>query len=154
GASVRWLTSHGLDPHGFRTLSDVRLEAATGDSTYGRAAIDLTFSTPLAKKFVAALTVAGGTTVGHVPPQGRWFLGSPQTIRGESPDTAQSGTAFWMSRVELGRDLSAYRLVAFSDLGWVGDRAKFGNLVRPMSGAGIGMSMLDGLLRFDVARGL
>jgi hemolysin activation/secretion protein len=154
GASVRWLSSHGLDPHGFRTLSDVRLEAATGDSTYGRAAIDVTFSTPLPKRFAAALTLAGGTTVGEVPPQRRWFLGSPQTIRGETPDTAQSGTAFWMSRVELGRDLSAYRLMAFGDLGWVGDRARVGDLVRPMSGAGIGMSMLDGLLRFDLARGL
>ena len=130
------------------------LEAATGDSTYGRAAADVTFSSVLPKNFAAALTLAGGTSVGQLPPQRRWFLGGTQTIRGESPDTAQSGNAFWMSRLELGRDRSAYRLMLFGDLGWVGDRSTVADLVRPMSSVGVGMSMLDGLIRFDVARGL
>jgi hypothetical protein len=153
GADVHWLGTHGVDPRGFRTLSDVRLEAAAGDSIYGRAAADVTFSTGLPKNLAAALTLAGGASAGHLPPQRRWFLGGTQTIRGENPDTASSGNAFWMSRLEVGRDQSAYRLMVFGDLGWVGDRSRITDLVRPMSSAGVGMSMLDGLVRFDVARG-
>ncbi|MGH7617887.1 MAG: ShlB/FhaC/HecB family hemolysin secretion/activation protein [Gemmatimonadaceae bacterium] len=153
GGSMRWLHSYGEDPRGFRAFSDLRLEAAGGDSTYGRAALDVTLSTSLPQRLAAALTLAGGTSVGELPPQRRWFLGGTQTIRGQSPDTAQSGNAFWMSRLELGRELSGYRLMLFGDLGWVGDRARVQELVRPMSGAGVGMSMFDGLVRFDVARG-
>ncbi len=153
GTGVHWVRASGDDPRGFRTLSDVRVEAAGGDSSYGRAAADVTLSTGLPKNFAAALTLAGGTSAGQLPPQRRWFLGGAQTIRGESPDTAQSGNAFWMSRLELARDRSAYRLIVFGDLGWVGDRSKVSDLVRPMSSAGVGMSMMDGLIRFDVARG-
>jgi hemolysin activation/secretion protein len=107
----------------------------------------------LPKSLAAAMTLAGGTSVGHVPFQRRWFLGGTQTIRGQSPDTLQSGNAFWMSRLEFGVDRSPYRIMLFGDLGWVGNRSEVADLVRPMSGAGIGLSMLDGLVRFDVARG-
>lgn len=153
GAAVRWLRTDGLDPHGFRSSTDVRLEAAGGDSTYGRAAMEVTLSTGLPKSLAAAVTLAGGTSVGQVPFQRRWFLGGTQTIRGQSPDTAQSGNAFWMSRLEFGVDRSPYRIMLFGDLGWTGDRSAVADRVRPMSGAGIGLSMLDGLVRFDVARG-
>src|SRR6185437_15676429 len=44
GASLRSQQSFGLDPRGFRAFTDFRVEAATGDSTYGRAALDLTLS--------------------------------------------------------------------------------------------------------------
>ena len=43
---------------------------------------------------------------------------------------------------------------ALGDLGWVGDRTKMSQVGRPMSGVGAGVSFLDGLFRFDVARGL
>jgi hypothetical protein len=44
----------------------------------------------------------------------------------------------------------------FSDIGWTGDRALLykDQLGRPMSGVGVGSSFMDGLFRFDVARGL
>jgi hemolysin activation/secretion protein len=153
GGAVRWLRTQGLDPHGFRSSTDVRLEAASGDSTYGRAAMEVTLSTGLPKSLAAALTLGGGTSVGQVPLQRRWFLGGTQTIRGQSPDTAQSGNAFWMSRLEFGIDRAPYRTMLFGDLGWVGNRSAVGDLIRPMSGVGIGQSMLDGLIRFDIARG-
>ena len=152
GASVRWLHSYGLDPRGFRSFADFRAEAAGGDSVYGRGALDVTLSTGLPKSLAAALTLAGGTSVGHVPPQRRWYLGGTHTIRGQSPDTAQNGNAFWMTRAELGREVFGSRLMLFGDLGWVGDRSAF-TFARPMSAAGIGTSMFDGMLRFDVARG-
>lgn len=154
GGAMRWVGERGIDPRGFRALSDLRLEAATGDSTYGRAALDVTLSHRFAKRLTAALTVAGGTSVGQLPPQRRWFLGGAQTIRGQTPDTTYSGNAFWMTRFETGLDRSAYKLLAFGDLGWVGDRSKFTEPGRPMTGVGVGYSILNGLLRFDVARGL
>ena len=92
--------------------------------------------------------------MGDVPPQRRWYLGGNQTVRGQSPDTAQSGNAFWLVRGELGRDVRALRLSAFGDLGWAGDRSRLGDVGRPLSGVGLGASLLDGIVRLDVARGL
>jgi hypothetical protein len=154
GVGVRHLRSYGLDPRGFRAYTDLRLEAAGGDSTYGRGALDVTLSRSLAREFAAALTVAGGSSVGELPAQRRWFLGGTETIRGQSPDTAQSGNAFWMTRLELARPLTAARASLFGDLGWTGDRDRIGEMGRPMSGVGVGLSGFDGLIRLDVARGI
>jgi hypothetical protein len=154
GASLRYLGSFGQDIRGFRAFTDLRLEGAAGDSSYGRAALDVTLSKALLRRLDAALTLAGGTTVGHVPAQRRWFLGGTQTIRAQGPDTAQSGTAFWMARAELARSSEFMRTSLFGDLGWAGDREKWGEFGRPLSGAGVGFSFLDGLIRFDVSRGV
>ncbi len=154
GASLRYLGSFGQDTRGFRAFTDFRLEGAAGDSSYGRAALDVTLSRALARRIDAAVTVAGGTTVGHVPAQRRWFLGGTQTIRGQGPDTAQSGTAFWMTRAELARSSEFMRTALFGDLGWAGNRERWGEFGRPLSGAGVGFSFLDGLVRFDVAKGI
>jgi hypothetical protein len=153
GGSVRLQHTHGLDPQEFRMFTDLRLEGAGGDSTYGRAALDVTLSHGLFSRIQAALTLSGGSTVGDMPTQRRWFLGGTQTIRGESADTAQSGNAFWMARAELARAASWYRTSLFADIGWAGDREKLSDVGRPLSGAGIGWSMLDGMIRLDVARG-
>jgi Omp85 superfamily domain len=154
GAAVRFLHTHGLDPNGFRTFTDLRLEGAGGDSAYGRAALDVTFSRNLFGPLAAALTTAGGTTVGNVPMQRRWFLGGTETIRGQRPDTAQSGNAFWLARLELAGTQVGFRTALFGDIGWAGDRTKLSDVGRPMSGVGVGFSALDGLIRLDVARGL
>jgi hypothetical protein len=154
GVGVRSLYSLGLDPRAFRAYADLRLEAAGGDSTYGRGALDLTLSRPLLRGVDAAVTLAGGSSVGALPVQRRWFLGGTETVRGQSADTAQSGNAFWLTRLELARPLTAMRLSLFGDLGWTGDRTAIADVGRPLSGAGIGLSMLDGLIRLDVARGI
>jgi len=154
GGGVRFTHVFGEDPRGLRAYADVRLEAAGGDSTYGRGAMDLTFARPLVGSLVGTVTVAGGSSIGEVPMQRRWFLGGTQTIRGQSPDTAQSGNAFWFSRTEIGKDYRTHRIGLFGDLGWVGDRSKISEIGRPMSGVGLGFSMLDGAIRMDVARGL
>ena len=91
---------------------------------------------------------------GGVPSQRRWYLGGSQTVRGQSPDTAQSGNAFWLTRLEIGTNNPGVRPAVFGDLGWVGDRSQVRDIVRPMSGVGAGVSFLDGLFRFDVARGI
>jgi outer membrane protein assembly factor BamA len=66
--------------------------------------MEVTLPTGLPKSL--AVTIAGGTSAGHMPVQRHWFLGGTQTIRGQSADTAQSGNAFWMTRLEVGPDLT------------------------------------------------
>ncbi len=149
GMSLRIRGQHGDDPKGFRVFSDLRVESATGDSTYGRGALDLTLTSGM-----AAVTLSGGSSVGAVPSHRQWLLGGSQTVRGQSPDTAQSGNAYWLVRTEVGRVIQGARPVIFSDIGWVGDRNRMREVGRPLSGVGAGVSLLDGLFRFDVARGL
>jgi len=153
GADVRWLHTTGSDPRGLRTITNLRFEAAAGDSMYGRGALDVTLMRTLVGRLSSALTLSGGSSTGALPAQRRWFLGGTQTIRGQSADTAQSGNAFWMTRAELASEQIGYRLALFSDLGWVGDRSAISNVGRPLSGVGVGFSGFDGLIRLDVARG-
>ncbi|MEX2177794.1 MAG: hypothetical protein WD801_03730 [Gemmatimonadaceae bacterium] len=153
GVSVRHLGTFGLDPRGFRAVSDLRLEGASGDSTYGRGALDVTVSRGYGRA-AAALTLAGGSSAGGVPLHRRWFLGGTQTVRGQSADTAQSGNAFWLTRLELARSQVGYRTAIFGDIGWVGNRTALAEVGRPMSGVGVGFSAFDGLIRLDVARGI
>jgi hypothetical protein len=153
GAGLRYRPSFGLDPQGVRLFGDLRLEAASGDSTYGRSSLDFA----LKKGFgatAAALTLSGGSSVGALPVHRRYYLGGAHTIRGQSPDTASSGSAYWMARAELGRSIYGPRAVLFGDLGWVGDRTRLREIGRPLAGAGAGISLLDGLIRFDIARGI
>ncbi len=156
GFSAHIDDQYGLDPEALRIFSSLRFESAIGrgDSAYGRAAFDVTASHGLFNRAAASLTLSAGGSVGQLPPQRLWYLGGSQTVRGQSPDTAQSGNAFWLTRVELGSNDAGIRPAIFGDLGWVGDRTHLSQIGRPMSGVGTGVSFLDGLFRFDVARGL
>ena len=153
GARSRYTATYGLDPVGFRLFSDFRLEGAHGDTgVYGRAALDLTASHGIGSG-AFALTAAGGSSLGTLPRQRYWFLGGTQTVRGERPGT-QSGNAFWLGRAEFALSANIIRPVVFADLGWAGDRTHLDRVGVPMSGAGFGWSILDGLVRFDIARGI
>jgi hemolysin secretion/activation protein ShlB/FhaC/HecB len=153
GVSAERHGSRGLDPHGLRLFGQTSAEAVTGTRDFLRGMFDATVSHGLTSKFDGALTLAAGTSAGQVPIQRAWFLGGSQTIRGE-PAGAAVGDAFWMSRVELGSSFVGARPVVFYDVGWAGDRHDFSNPGRPISGAGVGASFMDGLVRFDVARGI
>jgi hypothetical protein len=156
GLSTRLVHSKGLDPQGFRAFTDLRLEGAMSDSattTYGRGALDLTFSQGIGRA-AAALTLSGGSSVGDLPVQRLWYVGGAHTVRGQSADTAQSGNAYWLGRLELGGPVRGVRPVIFGDIGWVGDRDLWREVGRPMSGVGLGASVLDGLVRLDLSRGL
>ena len=153
GARTRYTRNFGLDPQGFRLFSDLRLEGAHGDTgSYGRGALDLTASHGIGNG-AAAITVAGGSSVGVVPTQRFWFLGGTQTVRGQRPGIA-AGDAFWLARGEVAHGIGVVRPVVFADLGWAGDRTKWRDIGQPLSGVGAGISIMDGLIRFDVARGI
>jgi hypothetical protein len=154
GGGLHLVHNHGIDPRGFRTFTDLRFEAAKGDSLYGRAAGELTLSEGTPFRTAVGLTLSGGSSVGFLPAQRQWFLGGTQTVRGQNAAIDQSGNAFWLTRLELGRDNPGHRSTIFGDLGWVGDRTRVSEVGRPLSGVGYGESMFDGIVRFDVARGL
>ncbi len=145
--------SIGLDPNGFRAFGAVRAEAATGESSYGRGMFDVTLSNGITKRIDGALTLAAGMSGGELPVQRHWYLGGSQSVRGQLGGAAR-GDAFWMGRVELGSSLAGARPVVFYDIGWAGDRRDFSDPGRPISGAGVGASFMDGLVRFDLARGI
>jgi hypothetical protein len=145
--------SRGVDPHGLRLFAAARTEGAMGSFDYGRGMLDVTVSRGLTKSFDGALTLSGGSSIGEVPVQRQWFLGGSQTVRGQDAG-ASIGDAFWMGRAELGTRAVGFKPVVFYDVGWAGSRENWGSQARPISGFGVGASMLDGLVRFDVARGI
>ncbi|MHB1312427.1 MAG: ShlB/FhaC/HecB family hemolysin secretion/activation protein [Gemmatimonadaceae bacterium] len=153
GAAVRVQKGWGLDPKGFRTNADIRAEGAAGDFDYGRGLLDLTVSHGMPFGTQMAITGSAGGTAGTAPAQRAFQLGGLQSVRGITPGT-MSGNAFWMGRGELALNRSAVKPVLFGDVGWAGDRKDFSKPGRPMSGVGVGASILDGMIRFDVARGL
>lgn len=153
GMGVRYVRTIGLDPSRTRWLLDVRGDGGVGSFGFGRLFGDVTVTRPLLESVDGALTLGAGSSVGAVPAQRRFYLGGPFTVRGQDPG-AGVGDAFWMARAELGRATVGWRPVIFADLGWAGSRDGWRNPGRPLSGAGAGLSILDGLLRFDVSRGI
>lgn len=153
GGSLRLHSSVGLDPDGFRLLTDARAEGAGGVYSYARGLFDATVSHGLGKALAASVTTSAGYSAGRVPVQRLFYLGGLQSVRGQTALTA-SGDAYWLARAELGFGGVSARTVVFGDAGWAGDRRNFTTPGRPLSGAGVGYSMLDGLIRVDVARGL
>lgn len=159
GAGLNWRGSRGLDPLGWRLSADLRLEgamidpwASNGGTEYGRAFLETTVSRGLGP-LAASVTGAAGHIVGTAPAQRHFFLGGLQSVRGQTAGSGY-GTAFWLTRVELGTNNAAVRPVLFGDLGWAGSRDAWSQTGRPMSGVGIGASFLDGMIRMDLARGL
>lgn len=152
GLGLAHHSSFGLDPHGFRALTDFKLEGAAGSFDYTRGLLQSTLSHGLGP-LDWALTLGGGASAGELPIQKNFFLGGVQTVRGQKPG-AEVGNAFWMSSLELGQGSTGFRKIVFGDLGWAGRREDFSHPGRPLSGAGVGASFMDGLIRIDVAKGI
>ncbi|HEX6536120.1 MAG TPA: ShlB/FhaC/HecB family hemolysin secretion/activation protein [Gemmatimonadaceae bacterium] len=153
GLALRAREAYGLDPYGWRLMLDARGEGATGTFDYARAALDLTVGHPVALGVSGSLTAGAGYSAGRVPPQRLWYLGGTNTVRGQ-PAGEMAGDAYWFTRTELAYGRITVRPVLFFDLGWAGARGEWASPGRPMSGAGAGASFFDGLIRFDLARGI
>jgi hypothetical protein len=165
GAGGDVARSFGADPTGWRLFARARTEGAwvdwsAEDSTgraagYGRGLLDATLSRGFGR-FAAAVTGATGGIAGDAPTQRLFYVGGYQTVRGQfaRPDSAgYVGNAFWMTRSELGFNTTGARPSVFYDMGWAGDRRDFSQPGRPLSGYGVGISFLDGLVRADLSRG-
>ena len=154
GVALTVRDAYGIDPQGWRFAFDTRAEGTTGTFDYARAALDATLSRGIGQHFNAALTAGAGSSMGSVPPQRLWYLGGVRTVRGQDAGT-ESGNSYWLTRAELGYGLPVVRPTLFVDFGWAGARDQWLHPGRQtMSGAGVGASFLDGLLHFDVARGI
>lgn len=152
GGELTLRASRGLNPDGVRIGGEAYAHGAFGTTDFARGALTLRMGFPLPGKLSGALEGAAGVTSSSPPVQHRWYLGGANTVRGYLAG-AVSGETFWRGRAELGYGLPAVRLVGFSDAGWAGSREQFSG-GRPLLSAGVGASILDGIIRFDVARGL
>ena len=151
GAAFRG--SYGDDPQGWRATTVLRAELGTGSFDYTRGSAEVTTSHAIGERVVGAVTASAGASGGTLPVQRLWYLGGPHTVHGHGPGTAV-GDAYWFARAELGLGTSKLRPIVFGDIGWAGDRHEWRHPGRPISGAGVGASVLDGLIRFDLSRGI
>lgn len=150
GLAARLRAQFGVDPRGWIGLASLWGEAAGGDRGYGRMGASGGISRPITGRLAGALDLRAGTSWGDLPVQRQWMLGGPATLRA-FPGGALAGPAFWIGRLEFAYGLPAVRLIGFGDIGWAGPRDTFSS-GRPASSAGLGVSVLDGILRMDVAR--
>lgn len=148
----------GLDPAAWRVFTDLRVEVASGTSTYGRWLGEGTVVSPAWQRLNVSATWALGGSAGAPPPQRHFFLGGLQTVRGHfvSPGSpGYSGAAFWFGRHELAYGRPSARVTLFYDVGWAGVQLRpIGGRNALLRGGGVGMTLLDGLIRVDWARGL
>lgn len=150
GLALELRIARGLDPAGFRWGARAGIDGAAGSHDHLRSSLALSLAAPLPGRVLGSLEVEGGSALGEIPVQRLWTLGGTATLRGYAPRAA-TGHAFWRARAELGTRLPAGRIILFSDLGWAGTREEFPGRT-PLMGAGVGASILDGLLRLDLAR--
>ncbi|MCL7938148.1 MAG: outer membrane protein assembly factor [marine benthic group bacterium] len=149
---IRWQA--GRDPSRPVYTATAWAEGAVGDREYLRYAGAGTAGFPLSGRVSLALEASAGSTTGSPPPQRWYYLGGVESLRAfaNTPDSNR-GTAFWRGRAELAIGAPVIRVLLFGDTGWAGARSAFA-FDDPAISAGIGVSGLDGLLRFDVARSL
>ncbi|MEP6763436.1 MAG: hypothetical protein ABJB66_03945, partial [Gemmatimonadaceae bacterium] len=151
GLAADWQRAYGNNPLGFQFTTTLRGEAATGSRQYALGAIEGSVTRPL-RYIVGSLSGSTGYSAGAVPPQRLWFMGGLRSVRGQLART-QEGDAYWLLRSEIGTRSGFARPVAFFDIGWAGKRDLYGKS-GTQRGAGVGVSLLDGLIRMDVARGI
>lgn len=148
----RLRTQWGVDPDGVIATTTAWGEGGLGGRQYARLAGAATVGLPLFWRLSAGVELSAGTTFGEVPVQKLYYLSGPRALRASEAGQI-SGEAFWMARTELGIGLPAVRLIAFGDFGAAGDRGDL-SLEDPFISVGGGISVLDGLLRADLARGV
>lgn len=152
GATLRLRGARGDDPAGLRTRAELELHGETGDRTFARPLLRLGADGMLGGGVGFGVALAAGTGLGDVPAQRLWQIGGATTVRGHDP-AALRGESLWLARGELTRGSPALRLSLFGDAGWAGEREDLRG-GRALRGAGVGVSLLDNLLRVDLARGI
>ncbi len=141
----------GREATGGRVFGRLTAEAAVGEGEYGRLALSVGGVQPLGP-LEFGLEVGAGRGWGDLPPQREFQIGGPGTVRGVRTGSLV-GPAHGFARVETARTGRGARVALFGDVGWAGstDQVRWDETSRSV---GLGLSVLDGLLRADVARGL
>ncbi|GMV06130.1 MAG: hypothetical protein AMXMBFR53_24060 [Gemmatimonadota bacterium] len=142
----------GTDPRLAQGGITLALLVGAGDWAYRRATGSAALAVPLPLGLRLATEVAGGTSWGAPPPQRGFLLGGATTLRGYEPGV-MAGTSFARVRGELARPFAFGAVTLFSDGGWAGPRPAF-DAADALWSAGVGLSLVDGLIRTDAAWGL
>jgi hypothetical protein len=152
GATFRIRGARGDDPARLRTRAELELHSETGDRSFGRPLLRLGAEGLIGGGVGYGLSVAAGSGFGDVPVQRLWQIGGVTTVRGHDAASLR-GESVWLTRAELTRGTPGFRVSLFGDAGWAGDSGEVLNS-RPLKGVGIGLALLDNLVRLDLARGL
>ncbi|HEX8430533.1 MAG TPA: ShlB/FhaC/HecB family hemolysin secretion/activation protein, partial [Longimicrobium sp.] len=152
GATLRFRAARGDDPAGLRTRAELELHGETGDFSFARPVVRLGADGGIGGGIGFGLALTAGSGFGEIPAQRAWQIGGATSVRGHDPATLR-GESVWLARGELTRGTPLLRLAVFGDAGWTGDADDLWS-ARPLRGAGVGVSILDNLLRVDVARGI
>ncbi len=150
GAAVMVQWQAGIDPRGWVASGFVSAEGSLGDFRYQRVAGSVTVARPLLLGLAGALQAQAGAAW-SAPVQRGFSVGGIRTARAFRAGT-RFGESFWTGRAELANDFPAFRLLAFGDFGWAGDREQFLASDEWLASVGVGASILDGILRFDLAK--
>ncbi|MGH7448298.1 MAG: hypothetical protein ACRELT_12095, partial [Longimicrobiales bacterium] len=152
GGLLRLSPWWGTDPVRPQFGIDLMVQGEAGDYDLARAIVTLRGAAQLARGVRIGAELGAGSSVGAVTPQRIFYLGGAHTLRGYEPGTV-SGTSMARARLELARTTSFGALAVFSDWGWAGDREEIRSANQRWA-AGVGTSLLDGLVRLDLAHGL
>ena len=142
----------GSDPREPQAGLELATRVGAGTWSYRTASLEGRVAVPLPVGFRVALESAGGTSWGAPPAQRTFLVGGASTLRGYEPATLRGGS-FARGRGELARQFSFGAVSLFSDAAWAGERADF-EVDDALWSAGVGLSLVDGLIRADAAWGL
>jgi hypothetical protein len=142
----------GTDPRGYQTGVELNVDGAAGDFRYGRASLTARTAFPIVANVRGALEAGAGSSEGRLPAQQQFFLGGAHTLRGYG-GAAAVGPSFVRGRAELAYTTATLGISLFGDGGWAGRRNDF-LIDDSLLSAGVGATILDGLIRIDLARAL
>ena len=147
GASVR-LTPWwgGLSARSVGGGGEVAVRGSVGGNPIVKASATGALTVPLGVGWSTGLAAGGGRIWGDPADHDLWLLGgNGDYLRGYSDDVV-AGRSFWRARAELQRSLRFFGLSLFGD--WASASGA------TLYSAGVGVSLVDGFIRIDLAMGL
>lgn len=134
-----------------RVEATVAAEAGTGPDgfDYLQPRVDLRLRARPADLLNVTARARAGWTTGDAPIQRLWRVGGLATARGY-PYGVRAGDSFYAVRLELSRG-GLIEPVVFGDLAWAGPTADWASRGDPVTSVGVGVGLLWGLVRFDLA---
>ena len=153
GAAIDVTPWWGSDPNLAQGGLELSVQGGKGAYEYVRASGLGRVILPLPSELRLGVEVGGGEVWGDPSSQRLWYLGGSRTLRGYAP-RAMTGERFLRGRVELAKKFPVGSASAFYDVGWVDPASLTPPWRDAFDSVGLGLSVLDGLVRMDGAYGL
>jgi hypothetical protein len=142
----------GSDPFRVQGGLDIVLDGSVTGYRFARARITARSAIPIGHDYRVGIEAGSGYATGDVPPQRLWYLGGANTLRGYDGSTI-ADSVVGRGRIDVERTFGWGGLTAFSDAAW-GGRLDPRKADEVLYSVGVGSSLLDGLLRADIAHAL